>query len=60
MLVLLQMNMCLLYNMESGGGDMRAFNKNIHKKEKRDKNPSLQIMEVAWFRERQVNYSDYN
>lgn len=46
--------------MESGGGDMRAFNKNIHKKEKRDKNPSLQIMEVAWFRERQVNYSDCN
>lgn len=40
--------------MESGGGDMRAFNKNIHKKEKRDKN------QVAWFRERQVNYSDYN
>lgn len=39
---------------------MRAFNKKIDKKEKRDKNPSLQIMEVAWFRERQVNYSDYN
>lgn len=41
--------------MESGGADVRAFNMKIHKEEKSDKNPSLQIMEVAWFTERQVN-----